>query len=686
MREVHLIEREDARETAVVAATVIAVALAKIYWISRVGFDNPIMPVVSALGLSLFLVAAPLWIARYAGRGGRAVWWRSQSFIALGCIAITMLAGMLAGASELSVAAVFAVAGFVLAGWTFVRWLKRGSILRSLAFVLCVGVFAVWCAGVIWGSRYKMPLFWETMSFNANIHHDTFYYASIANMLDTYGVPSTGIDGIPIIRYHYGSPWLFDQWSHLLDVDVLSFYSLGYPVIVLPLFFAALLQLSADVGAKLRGDWRAWIVFLAATVGFIPTVALDALAVWNSNAFISESYLIGMPVFFFALGTGLSFWRHRGGKSSQLIFLLLFVPAILSSLGFLKISLMILALAAALYTAFRLGIFREPAVVVSILLSAAAVGVTYPLVSLPAQNGGISPLHFMRFDAAQGWQQFFPLIHFLWTWVYVAGRLWEEGVRDLTALRAAIKSRRLIDAELLLVLAVLGFLPGEIISIHGGSAVYFSDVQRWLALSLIMGRVALWASQWRERHPRTAVNGVRLSTVLLVFIAAPFVATLFINLAQWPARFARSNFTTRREIAAAPRDSTYYPIVTALRDIARLPEAQRRQTALFIPQSSHQYWSMFTADGRCTFTPLIAPAIASVALIDGTPPAGCEMTDQYNMTSYSPRPRPQLPQDTEDQTLCAKARAKGFRQVIVLDAPRNEVPRRRRIDCYLHTS
>ena len=685
------------RETAVVGTTVMAIVLAAIYWVSRVGFDNPVWPVLETLGLSLFLVAAPRWIMRSVVASTEIAWWKSEPMVAIACITLTLGAGVTAGRTGLSAAPIFAIVGFALSLLTLVRWAaRRSSVWSSLAFTAGAAVFSVWCAGVVWGSRYKMPLFWETLSLKANIHHDTFYYAGIANMLETYGVPSTGLDGIPVIRYHFGSQWLFAKWGDLLGTDVLSFYSLGYPIIVLPLFFSALFLFSAELrrawdsaeARSFRSDPRVWIVFAAATVGLIPTSALDALAVWNANAFVSESYLIGMPLFFLALGVGLAFGRNRaiGGSSVSwdvFAFLCLFVPLILAALGFLKISLMLLAWALALYLAARLAWYRKPIVVFSLVLSTIAVAATYRVVSLPAQNTGIWPFHFMRFHASAGWQQFFPLVHLLWTWVYLGARVWEEGARDFKGLLAAIRANRLIDAEAVAVVAILGFVPGELIAIHGGSAVYFSDVQRWLALSFIIARIAHWS--WKrapKNESRGGLRNIRLSTVLLVFVALPFAATLLVNLAQWPARVLRTNIATRRDLAAQTR--TYQPIVTALRDIARLPDEQRRKSLLFIPQSSRQYWSMFTADDRCTFTPLIAPAIASVAMLDGMPPPECEVTDQYNMTAYSARQRPQSTFDQSDQSLCAKAQAKGFDRVIVLEAPDGVMPRRRRIDCYLH--
>ena len=688
---------DEARETTLVGTSAMAVVLAAVYWVSRVGFDNPIPPVINALGLSLFLVSAPLFVTRLVRRSLPHAWWTSQSVVTVLCIMVTILAGLIAGRTRVSPALLFVSAGFILSSWTFVRWAltpgERGR--ASMALIAGATVFTVWCAGVVWGSRYKMPLFWETLSFKANIHHDTFYYASIANMIETYGVPSTGLDGIPLIHYHFGSPWLFAKWADLLGTDVLSFYSLGYPVIVLPLFFSSLLLFSAEIRAALatdtvsalRSDWRAWLVFLAATAGFIPTSALDALAVWNSNTFVSESYLIGMAVFFLTLGAGLAFGMRHKTESQHpnwngAGFLIVFVPAMLAALGFLKVSLMLLAFVLAVYLAVRLKWHRRPMVVLSVLVSAGVVFFTYRVVSLPAHNTGVWPLHFMRHHAAPGWQQFFPLFHFLWSWVYLAARAWEEGARDFRTLGSALRNGRLIDAEALAVVAIAGFIPGELIAIHGGSAIYFSDVQRWLALSLILARIGMWRrpSAARAETVRGAA-GIRLSTVLLVFVAAPFVATLIVNLAQWPARVLRANITVRRDLAAQP--AAYKPIVMALREISRLPKEQRRRSLLFIPHSSTQYWSMFAADDRCGFTPLVAPAIASVALLDGMPGPTCEVTDQYNMSIYEKRTRPQTNFDRSDRQVCAKARSRGFDRVIVLEAADAQVPRRRRIDCYL---
>jgi hypothetical protein len=716
-------EMVDARDTVTAGGIVIATALAGMYWAMRTGFANPPAPILQALGLVLFLLATPALIRRQYRSATR--WWKSEPAITIALIALTLLPGMLADESARILGPAVAVAGFLGAVLVLARWLRQGSVVSSLLFAAGSAVFGVWGGGVMWATRYKMPLFWETLSFRSNVHHDPLYMTAIGNMLDVYGVPSTGFDGVPQARYHFGSSWLLTQWAELTGTDALSFYSLGYAVVIFPLFFAAMFLLAVELRKAffgdvswrpLRTDWMLFAAFAVAVIGFIPNDAMDALAVWNGHAMLSESYLVGMVFFLLAIGVVVSFWQGSAKESfnSAALFFVVFAPFAVVVSGLLKVSLMVLLLAAMLYLALRLGLWRRMPVVAGAVISIILAAFTYSIVVLPEHNTGISPLNFMRYQVESGWQQFFPLAHLLLTWVYVAGRLWEERIGDWSALGEAIRGRRIVDAEVVLGIALLGFIPGEVISIHGGSAVYFSDVQRWLALSFILARLGTWVGEFRLRRAarnagRPVVSGwrgVRLSWLFAVVVGGPFVATVAYNAMQWPLRAMRSNVTLRRELVAIARgDSSaaatagradilnpallasglekaaYYPIVTALRRIAALPSSDRERTLLFIPQSYAAYWSMLTDDGRCVFTPLVAPAVSSIALLDGMPAAGCEMTDQYNMSVYTPRSAPQSVAETTDEAICARAKAKGFSRVIHLggDSPRR--PEIRRIEC-----
>jgi hypothetical protein len=147
------------------------------------------------------------------------------------------------------------------------------------------------------------------------------------------------------------------------------------------------------------------------------------------------------------------------------------------------------------------------------------------------------------------------------------------------------------------------------------------------------------------------------------------------------ATAGRADILNPALLASGLEKATYYPIVTALRSIAALPSSDRERMLLFIPQSYSAYWSMFTDDGRCVFTPLIAPAVSSIALLDGMPPFECEMTDQYNMTIYAPRTARQSAAETTYGALCRRARSKGFSSVMILDGDDPRRPELKRNEC-----
>jgi hypothetical protein len=112
-----------------------------------------------------------------------------------------------------------------------------------------------------------------------------------------------------------------------------------------------------------------------------------------------------------------------------------------------------------------------------------------------------------------------------------------------------------------------------------------------------------------------------------------------------------------------------------------MPAEEKSDMLLFIPQSYDLYWRMFDADGRCTYVSLVAPAIAGIAHLDGMPPFGCDVTDQYNMHSYSPRLREQTPEDVTVAALCSRAARKGFRRVLVFAPDSQGMPSRRVAEC-----
>lgn len=703
-------ERDD-RATTAAFGTVTATTIAGLYYLSRSGFDNPARPILATLGLSLFVSVTPFIAWRLVTRSHYAEpepWWRTQPALTLAALGMTALAGMLVPATGWNATVVLVVAGFASALVALVIWMRHGGRGTNLLFLIGTVVFATWACGVAWSTRYKTPVFWETLAYKANVHHDPLYYVSIANNMRTYSVPSTGLDGVPYTPYHYGSAWLNSQWAYLADIDVLAFSTLGPSVIAIPLFFAAILLLVVEVrkstpsvaagdARPLRSSYAAWLFLLAGTIGVIPSPGLEAIGIWNLHAMISESYVIGMAVFLLVLATAVAYLRRKitSPRVGDLVFLLAFAPVMIVIAGFLMISLMLLLIATGLILLILGRLYRDRWLAVSAVLCVAASGVTFKLVSVPAQNQGLVPFAYLRFSGvATDWWPYFILVHLFWSWLYIYLRLREEDLTDVGAIRRAALEGRITDVVVMATVAIAGFIPGELVHIHGGSAIYFSDVQRWLAIALLMAAAPRWVARLRANRGtasegRRSFVSIRLSHVWLAALIIPISITLILNVIRAPATALRANIALRRAfyaaagapasggvrslgdsslLAAGLHRSPDYALISALRELDRMPQQLKERTLLFIPQSYEAFWRIWDdEDGRCSFTPMIAPATSGLALLDGMPPVDCDLTDQYGMLRYRRRTKPQSPTETTAAALCAKARAKGFSRVVVLD-------------------
>ncbi|MEP6508194.1 MAG: hypothetical protein ABJC63_08205 [Gemmatimonadales bacterium] len=707
------------RLTAAVFGSLLSFGLAAIYFLLRIGFADPLRPIVVTLGLALFVICVPSVLSDWLNRRhDRQKWWLSQSLLGILCIALSALAGAIAYPTHVNLGVPIAIAGAASFVVVLFRWIRRSRAISLLVVAVMLVMFTAWVAGVAWGTRFKTPLFWELLSDRGNVHHDPLYYASMANSMRAYGVPSSGLDGVPYTPYHYGSAWLNSEWVDLAGVDVLTFYSLGPTVLVAPVFFAALLLFAgearvawrkkrpddepASIPKPIQEDWIAWLAFVGATIGFVPTAALDAVGVWNRHLLISESYLTGLCVFVLGAAMSVVWWTGRKENArGDAWFMLLVVPVLLISLGFLKVSLMLLALVALLWTVLRTGLLRSRLFLIGSIAALVVSAITFKLVWVAAQNQGIAPFNYMRYYNDDRWWPYFFLVHLFWSLLYVTIRIREENLPAMSDLFSALRVGRLLDAEIVAVVAVCGFIPGELINIHGGSAFYFSDVQRWVAAPLVMAVAARWTWERSRAGHQGGIQSIRLSTIAAVLIAIPVGITILFNVGRavrgaeimnvglreafysyaGVESFGAAHVHDPQVLAAGLQKAPDYEMISALRALDAEPRELKRKTLLFVPQSDSSFWNIFGEPLRCSFAPMVGPATSGLALLDGMPPTSCNRSDQYGLTAYPRRTKPQTPEDVTPAALCTKARRKGFKRVIVLEPTGNGRYTTPAIDC-----
>ena len=178
--------------------------------------------------------------------------------------------------------------------------------------------FALYAIGASWGIGYQNPLLVEGICFG-HAQIDTLYHATIANMIRTYGVPSTGLDGLPYILYHVGSHWLFARLSNLINIPVIDFYNRAYAVIFVPfglsslgIFATAMIprwqsfaemgmaEIAPEAAQRQTGALRIgplfWFVLVAAYVGLLPYAAGYLPIIARNSVIVSESYAVAVAV------------------------------------------------------------------------------------------------------------------------------------------------------------------------------------------------------------------------------------------------------------------------------------------------------------------------------------------------------------------------------------------------------
>jgi len=700
--------------TVAVGSSVVSVGLAVIYWLARVGFDNSPWPVLRAAALALLLINAPYAVRMLIRRRTLEYGWAtSYSFLWLMTMAVTAAVGWLAALTEFSpfipLAAIAIVAFFVL----LVDWSRHSGWKSATGLIVGGALFSTWTAGVVWGRIYKSPLFLEMLMLDGKVHHDGIALAALGNMIRTYNVPSVGLDGLPYMAYHWGTPWLFAQWSSLGGFSLNEFYQLVFPVTMIPFFFGGVVAFAlearysifqrrlADLRTVYTGEAGAfdprlgatfWIVFLAATIGFVPIAGMDALGVWTSNLMISESYTVAIPVALLLASTTVVFWQSGGngvlggrGSVMDYVFLAFVLPAGIVALGYLKISLMILWFAGALFLALRLGAYKRWPFALLALVTGALVALTYGQVSLAAHREGVVPLDFLKGFVPLAWWPFFLLFHLFWSLLYVVLRMRQEGARTLGDVALLMQSAKILDVELVALIAVAGVAPGLVLHIDGGSAFYFSDVQRWLSVGLILAG----AGSLVPRMPRWRGSDLRM--IAVAFVAFPFVVSMARNSYHWTSRMLRANSATRHALYEEPDRASAPGGIKALRDLrdpaklkaglARAPNtnavrglldldqlslAQKRKTMVFVPQTEERYWTILGRSGACAFSGYLVPALSGMVMIDGMPAVGCELSPYYGLSLFQARTKAQTPADSDPAALCRRAMTRGFERVLTL--------------------
>jgi len=504
-------------------------------------------------------------------------------------------------------------------------------------------------ADLFWSRGIHTPFVLEKV-FAGQTYADTFFHASIANMIQTHGVVSEGTDGLLTFNYHAFSHFLFVGISELSSTGTFLFYNLGYPMLATFFFISSFYWLSSRVhpqGSAQQNTWFALAVLPVAVIiqntpGYIPSLKL----------FGSESFFVS--VIFALLATGCLIELQEKKWHWKVLAAML----LLNILVFAKISTGILFLGGIGYYALFTKNVEKPILTLS-LLGASIVPLVLWMLSDQVPFDGPTYFSTLRSPAA-----YYFLNH---VWIFIYAFAWKMNHRH-TSLVDLVRQRRSIVLETLLVMAVVGEMPNIFLVTHGFSSTYFSALTRWLALPFLMAEIDKLANQEGKRFRKLLPASFVLATLWTGHGFALHAKRLLKN--NWSERRAMTieqpsidslddllpalDYLLRPSLQERLRPNKQW--VDALVRISSLDRQSKRTTCVYIPQEE-PFWEM--QQYRMVGTFFMIQSFSELCALN---PLVASSGDYYTANYTSRRQAQKL----NDLSLAEQAKALGFEQIAYL--------------------
>ncbi len=684
----------NAKATVAFFSSIIATIFAAFYWFGRLGFgDNSIFVILKVLSISYFLLFLPSAVRKaraYLGLSFEKSWYSSDAAISLLGLLLVILIGFLIPSFSMIAFAPFVLLGFLFFAINLIDYFSSNTTKNNLIFCFYAILFSILMVFIHSSNQGSTPpLVFEDL-VTEHKPGDTLFHCAIAQMIKTYGIPSTGLDGVPYAPYHFGSHFIFAQISKLINLNIFTFYRLGFITIFIPFLFNCILSFIVDLRKyfgypmenwNLKTDYKFWVILGVPFVGFLPIRILNRLYT-KEWILVSESYALGTSLLFIAASLLIYFFEkfksERGSlKSSDLAFFILALPLLVGIMGLVKQSHSFLFIVILAYLFFRSGLHKNKILVFSSLIILTVSFLVYNLVT--HRYSGVFKLVFFdqikRFVIADKinqpffWITLIPgfyLVHFFWSWLYIALRLLEENIKKIADFKVAFKKRRTIDIEILFLLCLIGALPGILLKVRGGVTIYFSDLQRWVAVSFLLSRFYSFPLFYMKLET-TRIKKVILFSLLFV-AGVSFLSNIVISGKNTVERY----ITVRNSLSNLSLDKNQkYKMYKTLVELDKIPLRDKRRTLLFIPKSNRLYW-----DSLNPYTiPLIGPALTGIAMVDGLSevPISSEFPlHQWAYYIYKVHSNSQSLAESTPDKVYSKVLEKGFSKLIVIEYKNGE--------------
>lgn len=176
----------------------------------------------------------------------------------------------------------------------FARTVDLRWTLRTLLSPVTLAAAALAAAVILDVMQYSDFRVMDKLPYG-DVHQDTLFHASVASMIKTYGMPSTGLNGLVPLHYHVLSNRIVAGLSELSGIGVLEVYGATPTVVFAPLLLVAVTWSSCRlVTDQLAGAVTRHWVSLCAVLILLKSLP-DSLILYDSYLF-GDSYTIAVAL------------------------------------------------------------------------------------------------------------------------------------------------------------------------------------------------------------------------------------------------------------------------------------------------------------------------------------------------------------------------------------------------------
>lgn len=581
------------------------IVLTEAYFSRHVASDLSILDYFKPLGLAALFLLLPFNLTRWVN--ARTSKFKGNEGVITICLLLLLPAFGLLLKNSVILEPFMWLVTLTCVGAEFLRQVKhRSSLPEIIAVTMTVLLFALFC----FKSNPFLPGLIQAVT--GQDYPDRLFHAAICNMVSACGFASTGIDGIPLLKYHWGSHYVFAGLRQWIGFSALDFYRLAYVPIFVPLTLKAIVHFSKAIGFELKTAVFSSTIMLVLSL----LLSLNLMGMSGGVFTNSESFTLSMIFAFYFLAIIISRIRENRLLESHLEYI--FSVLLICIVCFLKVSTGLILMSGYGFLVFRSEPVRSAFLKVTLLVCVAML----LILNLIHNGESLHPTKTLHDRYTFFWEYSDSFITYtcgIWVSLF-AVFIGEKRVNGVV-LKRAFANRKYLHLEALVVMTFCGLALGLYASSFPPDTYYFGVVPFLISIPVFVAYLS--KGLIGEKTSSRALRFISVVVVILSIFSRPDAINSFYH--KNKSGYAPENLTENQQL-----------LRSFLSDLSK----QKRLhgdcgIAVYVPQSENNSWLYGYSEHEIVST-LLIPSVSALPAVGGISQLAYDNKEEqsYSMESY----------------------------------------------------